>query len=187
MSVVIGYKANNRVYIGADCCTISRGFKNISTNVNNAKIHRYSNGIIIGSVGRVRDFDVVKTMKFNFDGNLDYKYMVRCLVPKIISELIEFGYVDDSEGFEKMESSFVVAYQDKLFCISSDGSIREVDDNVSIGCGDAEAFGSIYTNKSVEPEEIIVEAIRAASYHDPDISMPAILMNTLTDEVKIVE
>jgi len=187
MSVVIGYKYNNQVYIGADSCITYKGNKYIDTNINNVKVYKFPNGILIGAVGNSRDFNVIKTMKIDIYNNFDYKFVVRYLVPKIVSELKEYGYLSDDDKFEHMGSSYIVAYKDKLFHIENDGSVSEVDKFVATGCGEPEAYGSLYTNKSEDPEEIIRDAIKATSMHDVDVSMPAIIMNTLTDDVKIVE
>lgn len=187
MSVVIGIKTDGKVYIGADSCTTNSGMKFIDKHQLNNKIVKFSNGLIIGHTGRRRTFDVVKTMNIQFNGVLDHKYLVRYFIPKLLDELKTFGYLDEDEHFEQIESRFIVAYQDKMFVIASDTSVREVDDFATIGSGESEAFGSVYTTKEENPEIIIRDAIKATSMHDECVSMPAIIMNTSSDDVKIYE
>ena len=120
MSVVIGMKIEDKVYIGADSCTMCSGNKYIDKYQLNNKIIKFPNGLIVGHSGRKRAFDIVKTMNFEFNGVLNQKYLVRYFVPKLLEELKEFEYLDSDEQFEHFDSRFIVAYKDKMFAISND-------------------------------------------------------------------
>ncbi|MCI5582220.1 MAG: hypothetical protein MR357_00665 [Anaeroplasma sp.] len=188
MSLVVGIKYNDVIYIGADSCVVSGGNRYILDSESNFKIHRFENGLIIGSTGYFRDIGIVKTMSFDFEGELNYQYIVRYLVPKIIEELESFGYIKRDGGyFDTMNSKFLVAYKNSLFFIGTDGAVKEINDYVAIGSGESEAYGSLLTNRDDIPENRILEAIKSASMHDNSVSLPVVIMSTSNDDYKILK
>ena len=86
-----------------------------------------------------------------------------------------------------MDSRFLFAFKDKLFLISSDASVIEIDDCISIGSGECEAIGSLLTTQKNEDANIrIIKAIKSSATHDIYVDYPIILSNTKDTEFEIV-
>lgn len=195
MSVVVGIKQDNKVYLGADSQVTRGGTRSSLSNPNNFKVWKV-NGVdncLMASVGNLRDACVIRIM-YNLISEIDvvkdrinFDYVVSRIVPKIIRELKEYGYLKDKDYFEGFDSRFLFAYDDKLFLISNDSSVIEIDDCVAIGSGESEAIGSLLTSCNEEsPEERIVKAIKASAAHDIYVDYPIVLINTAQTEFKII-
>ena len=195
MSVVVGIKQDNKVYIGADS-QVTRGGTRVSlSNPNNYKIWKVKgvDNCLMASVGNLRDACAIRIM-YNMIREIDliknsinFEYVVSTIVPKISQQLKEFGYIKDKDLFDGFDSKFLFAFKDQLFLIGNDGSVIEIDDCVAIGSGECESIGSLLTtSKSECPEDRIIKAIKASAAHDIYVDYPIVITNTETQEFKVI-
>ena len=197
MSVVVAIKKDGKVYLGADSQVTKGGTRQTLKNPNNYKIWKVKNAdhCLMAHVGAVRDANVVRTIGHLVDEiallrhEVNYDLVVRDIVPHILQQLQAFGYVAKEEGkcFEGMDSEFLFAFEDRLFHISRDGCVIEVDDSIAIGSGACEAIGSILSTPPAEkPGKRIVRAIKASAANDIYVDYPIILTNTDTTEFQVI-
>ena len=195
MSVVVAIKQGNKIYMGADS-QVTRGGTRLSlSNPNNYKIWKVKGveNCLMASVGDLRDACVIRIMNGlvreidALKGEVDFEYVVGRIVPLIKEELIDYGYIKKDGVFEGFESSYLFAFEDKLFYINRDASVIEIDDCIAIGSCSNEAIGSLITSsKEEDSEQRIVKAIKSSAAHDIYVDYPIILVNTKTTEFKVL-
>ena len=195
MSVLVAVKHNNAVYFGADSQVTFGGSRRSLSNPNNYKIWKVKgvDHCIMGSVGRCRDANVIRVMNNvvheldTLHDSIDFEWVVNCLVPHLFSELGERGFLDkDSNGQVSMNSSFLFGYKDRLFEISTDGCVIEIDDFDSIGSGSSQAVGSLLSTDGADPLTRIVCAIQASVANDIYVDYPIVLCDTASDTFTII-
>lgn len=196
MSVIVAIKEKGKIYVGCDSQVTQGSTRSTLKNKNNYKIWQVNNAdhCIMGHVGLVRDANVVRLMENLIDDyavckkEINYRYVVKYVVPQIIEELKKFNYIKQDEGyFDSMESSYLLAYEDQLFKISPNGTVIEVDDCVAIGSGQDQAIGSLLSTEGQDPEMRIVKAIKASAACDIYVDYPIILGNTQSDKFKVIQ
>ena len=194
MSVVVAIKSGNKVYIGCDSQVTRGGTRTTLKNSNNYKIWKVQNvdHCLMGHVGYLRDANVVRLMDnliTDYDvykDSVDYRFVVKRIVPNIISELKSRGFVKDDKTFDYMESCFLFAYKDRLFSIGDDASVIEVDDCAAIGSGSEQAIGSLLSTIGDSPESRIIKAIKASAASDIYVDYPIIVSNTEDTEFTVI-
>ena len=195
MSVIAAIKKDGVVYMVADSQVTRGGTRTSLSNPSNYKIWKVKGveNCLIGHVGNLRDACVIKVMYGlvrEIDAikeNVDFEYVVCRIVPMIIDELKNYNYISKDGRFDVMDSRFLFAFKDKLFLISSDASVIEIDDCISIGSGECEAIGSLLTTQKNEDANIrIIKAIKSSATHDIYVDYPIILSNTKDTEFEIV-
>ncbi|MCR4911298.1 MAG: hypothetical protein K5925_02080 [Bacilli bacterium] len=187
MSVVVAIKEEGKVYIGADSQVTKGGTRTTLKNPNNYKIWKVDGceNCLMGHVGNLRDANIVRLMRNVVDDydefyeRVNYRYVVKYLVPEIIKSLKEAKFLKGADDYlDFMDSSYLFAYKDKLFCINTDCSVIEIDDYVAIGSGSQEAIGSLLSTEGQNPRKRIVKAIKASAASDIYVDYPIILTDT---------
>lgn len=194
MSVVVAIKSENNIYIGADSQVTKGGTRSTLKNPNNYKIWKVG-GIdhcLMAHVGAVRDACVVRLMdglvtEYNvYKNHVDYEFVVKKVVPEIVDELKDYGMVKDDKFIDMLDSSFLFVYKNKLFLISRDRSVLEIDDYVAMGSGEDQAIGSLLSTEGQDPKERIVKAIKATAASDIYVDYPIIITDTKSTEFEII-
>lgn len=195
MSVVVAIKDKDTVWVGCDSQVTTGNTK--GTLKLNKKIWKpeKEESIVMGVVGSVRDLDILSTEEdwieeiTKMKDELNYKYIVRKIVPKIFKTLGNFGRLKIDKGIESIESNVTFAYKDKLFKIYDDGSVLESDDIIADGSGYRLCLGSWNSlkDRDIPIKDKLVQVIKAACESDLYVNYPIVLMNTKTEEVEIIE
>ncbi len=194
MSVVVAIKKDGRIYMGSDSQVTLGGTRTTLKNPNNYKMWKVIgvDNCLMASVGTLRDACVIRTMddlvtEYNvYRKHIGFDFVVNKIVPDIIDRLQKAHYIKDDGVFDGMDSSFLFAFEDQLFDISSDGSVIEIEDYVAIGSGKNEAIGSLLSTEGLNPEERIIKAIKASASHDLYVDYPIIMANTDNCEFDII-
>jgi ATP-dependent protease HslVU (ClpYQ) peptidase subunit len=196
MSIIAAIKKNGKVYIGADTQTTSSKRKINYLNEENRKIRLLDNGVIIASAGRKAAgkliFSHPEFFELPEDGILDKRYVSLVIVPKIEECLKENDMIEYSkDSFSEWVSTFLIAYKDKLFWISSAGNVTTVDHYVSLGSGERLIYPVLFFLDSTEAtdEEVfdeITEGLRICATRNTGISAPFFLIDTESKEFKTV-
>ena len=195
MSVVVAIKKNGKIYIGADSQCTRGGSRTSLTNPNNYKIWKVKGveNTLMAHVGYARDASVIRVMNDLvreidvIHDEINYEYVVNRILPKIIDELSDRKYINIREKFDTLDSKFLFAHQDKLFLISNDAAVTEIDDYVSMGSGESEAIGSLITTENEEnPISRIIKAIKSSSVHDIYVDYSIIISDTETTDFSVI-
>lgn len=191
MSLVVAYKRNGIVYMGADTQSSKGSTIDRTLNESGFKITRLSNGILIGVCGRVKGHQRIVAQKkwFNVqDGEVfDKRYIVKNIVPEL--SVLMKGIKDDKDSRnDSMEVSILIAWRDKMFKIVRNFGVFECDNYAAIGAGDD--YSQYELSQIKEEEDVnegILNALRAGANFDSSVSAPYILIDTKDKEYKVVE
>ena len=194
MSVVVAIKSGDKVYIGADSQVTKGGTRSTLHNPNNYKVWKVDGNehALMAHVGAVRDANVVRLMSgliSDYDeycGNINYRFVVKHVVPEIVNTLREANFMDGGGKIDFMNSSFLFAYKDKLYSISADCCVLEIDDYVAIGSGAPEAIGSLLCSEGEDPKQRIIKAIKASAASDIYVDYPIIITDTDKREFDVI-
>ena len=194
MSVVVAIKENGKVYVGSDSQVTKGGTRTTLKNPNNYKIWKVpgAENCLMGHVGNVRDANIVRlidglvTDYSVYKNYVDFEFVVKRVVPSIVSELKEFGMIKDEKYVDSLDSSFIFAFRDKLYFINRDLSVLEIDDYVAIGSGEDQAIGSLLSTEGEKPIERIVKAIKASAAADIYVDYPIIISDTEATEFEVI-
>jgi len=195
MSVVVAIKENDQIYLGADSQVTKGGTRTTLKNPNNYKIWAVdgSENCLMAHVGNLRDSNVVRLMNNVVDDydeyceRVNYRFVVKYIVPEILKTLKEAHFLKMADDFvDFMDSSYLFAYKDKLFCIGTDCSVIEVEDYVAIGSGSTEAIGSLHSTVGEDPKTRIIKAIKSSAANDIYVDYPIIITSTDTGEFEVI-
>jgi ATP-dependent protease HslVU (ClpYQ) peptidase subunit len=193
MSVVVAIKENGRVTIGADSQVTKGGTRRTLSNPNNYKVWRVlgTENCMMAHVGLVREANVIRVARglipelAQLKDEIDFSFVVKHLVPALFEELEEYRVIKGGSEPPRFDSSFIFAYKDKLFYISGNGTVIEVDDYCAIGSGECEAIGSLLSTEGEPCEERIKKAIKASAANDIYVDYPIIMTDTESAEFKV--
>lgn len=194
MSVVVAIKHEGKIYLGADSQVTKGGTRTSLSNPNNYKIWN-AHGVdccLIGHVGRVREANVLRIIDglvsemTQLKNGVNYSYVVRYVVPRLFSELKQYGYMKDDKYIQFMESEVIFAYKDQLYSIEADGTVIEIDDCCAIGSGSSEAIGSLSSTKGQDAKTRIIKAIKASAAHDIYVDYPIVLTDTQDMKFEVI-
>ena len=194
MSVVVAIKENGKVYIGADSQVTKGGTRTTLKNENNYKVWRVigAPNCLMAHVGNLRDANVIRLMpdlvtEYNiYRNHIGFDFVVKKVVPDIVDELTNCGYLKDGKNADFLDSSFLFAYKDQLYMINTDRAVIEIEDYVAIGSGADQAIGSLLSTEGQNPKERIVKAIKSSAASDIYVDYPIILSDTEDGEFEIV-
>lgn len=188
MSIVIGLKVGDTIYMGADTQRSCGGTKSNCLSESNFKITRFANGVLLGHVGTVRTSYLMYIQEQLFDGvekhGLTKEFLVKEIVPVYKQIAKDNKCVDKSDN--TVNSALIVAYKDKMFRIRSDFGVVDCDLAI-IGSGTDYAIPYIVSEKTNDPNERILKGIYGAEKFNVGVSRPCVLINTTDLEYEIVK
>lgn len=201
MSVVVGLKENNKVWLATDSQVTYGGSKQTIVSSNCLKIWKPSGhkNMCMGLVGSMRDNNILSTVDVWIDeatdlkGSYGFVDVVRDTVPKMLNELRLGRRLVVEDGVEYMQSSLLVGYRDKLFQVDQDGCVTDMvgESNIfSIGSGHrfcTSAYAAIRDIDALTTREKLIRCVAAACESDLYVNYPIILINTEDDEIEIYD
>ena len=197
MSVVVAIKDGDKVWMACDSQVTKGWTKDTLTNSNNYKISRPSKekNTLVGIVGDAKLMNVMKIQDRFIDelttlkGGFNFDYMVKTVVPNMIESCKEYGVakkVKDQDTY-RINGGVIFAHKDKLYEISSDGCVIEIDGYTADGSGFELALGYLNQNDDKSKRKAIIKAVKSACKTDLYVGYPIIVMNTKDEDVIIVE
>ena len=194
MSLVIGYKRDGVVYIGADTQTTfgQDAEKRNHLSTGNLKITRLPNGIILGRAGKVRSLQHVWAHPEWFtvpeDGVMTKRHIAQNIIPKIF-ECFRENDLFNSDGKEDPLTTgnrFLLAYRDTLFQIDGRLGVSRIEHYAAIGAGEYYVlYGLEHMDKTKPVRKQLKELLRVGSEFCPSVSGPFALVDTATNKIKI--
>jgi ATP-dependent protease HslVU (ClpYQ) peptidase subunit len=195
MSVIVGVKEKDVIYIGADSQITKGGSKKSQISPNNRKVWHPDDidSLLMGSVGLIRGINIIKTInglidqKTLSDHQIDYDYVINHVSSKLMEKMEEHKLIESKDFNPKMQNEFLFAYKDSLYLIGSEASVIQIDDYIAIGSGSIEAMGNLSSTEKEDPITRITKAIQAAIENDIYVDYPIIIMNTKDKNVIIIQ
>jgi ATP-dependent protease HslVU (ClpYQ) peptidase subunit len=197
MSVVIGIKQGETVHIGSDSQTTSGDVKISRAAGSDHKIIRLKGieNTLIAFVGRSKLSDAVRasdrliTDDDLVNGEVTYGFVVGKLVDRLRALEIEHGIIDKDDVPYKPQYEAMVAHRDKLFVIEStdSGLVFEIEGYCTIGSGSYDAGGALAGSEGADPEDRILDAIKAAKKGDRFVDFPVVIKNTSDTSTLIIK
>lgn len=192
MTCIIGIidKKNSKVYMGCDSCA-SAGSDKIIRKDKKVFKSEYNPNFLIGFTSSYRMgqllmyaedkvFPSESDLKKN-NIEVNHKFMVTQIIPKIQELFEEGGFGEKDEGGE-----FLIAYKNQLYKIYSDFQVEEssIDYN-ACGCGEKYAVGSLFSLSNSKKDLIkkIHIGLQSATYFSGGVDKPFYIMNTVDDEI----
>lgn len=195
MSVVVAIKDKDRILVGCDS-QVTLGYTK-SILKSQLKIWKPEDDkeIVMGLVGAFRDTNILSTAKEwieelpKLKNEINFKYIVRTVVPKVFKELNSYGRMKIKDGIQSLDSNVMFAYKDKAYQIEGDGCVIEIDDILADGSGYRLCLGAWNSlkDKDIPIKEKLIQVIKAACESDLYVNYPIIIMNTKDDKVEIIE
>lgn len=195
MSVVVAIKDGDKILMGCDSQVTLGSTK--YTLKSPMKIWKLEDDkeIVMGLVGDVRDANILSTATgwigelVKLKNEVNFKYIVRNVVPKIFKELDDFGRVQTKDGIQSIKSNIIFAHKDKAYSIYSDGCVLEMDEIIADGSGYSLCLGAWneLRDKDIPIKEKLVQVIKSACESDLYVNYPIVIMNTKDDEIDVIE
>lgn len=190
MSLTVALKYDGVIYMGSDSLAYRGGVKNYLTNMNCYRIFpvKGCDNMLMSLDGRLLEHNVARCSYLvpeivAIRGDVDFEFMVNEFIPHLFGIYDDRNLLSKDNGQIHCESDMIVAYEDKLFGIFSDGAVLEYDDYIAIGEGVEEALGSLISTCNIEnPVERILLALRAGLKNKTRVSFPLVISNTATCE-----
>jgi len=194
MSVLVAVKDRDRIWIGCDS-QVTGGMK--GTLGVGRKLWKVGGEehLVLGVVGHLRDADILSTAEgwitdsAKLKDKVDFKYIVRSVVPKIFSELSSFGRLNIKDSIQSMDSILLFAYKDSAYLISPNGAVNEMGvygENILVaGSGEEIALGvwNGLKDSELDIEDKLYQTLATSCEHDPYVGFPIHIINTLDNRV----
>lgn len=191
MSLVVAYKRDGIVYMGADTQTSLGSRIDRILNESGFKITKFPNGVLVGVCGRVKGHQLIKAQEkwFNLAENvtIDKRYIVKNIIPELSVLMKDIN--DDKEArSSSMSVLILIAHYDKIFVITKYFEVFECDSYAAIGAGDDFAKYTLsQISATSDVNEGLLEALRAGAHFESTVSAPYVLINTKDQQYTIVE
>lgn len=194
MSVVIGIVDNECVVMASDSQITISGVKKTSKLKSNYKIWHPNEkkDILIGTAGDVREMNIAKYVDDLIDelkylkNEIDMKYISKDLIKKLLTALKEANVISSKDNVLAMNNNYLVANQNKLYQISPNGAVIEIDKYTAIGSGGNEALASLKNSVGRSTIERIKLAMDASSNNDIYVDYPLIISKTNTLDFSVI-
>lgn len=175
MTCIVGVAKDGKVYVGADSC----GSDGYSKHVHNKPKVFTVGDFIIGYTSSFRMGQILEhqwTPPARDEGNSDYDYLVKQVVPSIMSLFEDQSFAKKEKG-EIEGGTFIIGYKGKCYYIQDDFAVLEPKDGFhSVGSGTKWALGSLYSTKGDDDvEKRINLAIEAAEHYSCTVQGPVVI------------
>jgi ATP-dependent protease HslVU (ClpYQ) peptidase subunit len=187
MSVVVAVRDEDKIWLATDSQVTNGWSKSLLLSQHSFKICKCANGVSIGTVGALRDANIISTSDIEFisenrilKNSIDFKGIVRETVPLFFNELEKNRRVYIDHGVPYMQSAFILAYKNSCFLIESDGCVQELYDMFAVGSGAdvAESAYIILRDTELSAKDKAVRAVMAACERDLFVNFPIVVTNT---------
>ena len=192
MSIVVGLKHHQRVYIASDSQITVGDYKKPLRSVKSLKIWHPNEmpNIVLGSVGLVRERNVLQASSDLINHqtcaqvwSFDVHHVVNHIIPEMFELFEKHKILPESKGMRKFNNQYLLAVDDQLFEIGYNGSVIEIDSFTAIGSGDVEAMAYLSGTTIEDPIETLAKAIQAAKMQNLYVDDPIKMTSTISTKV----
>lgn len=174
MTCIVGYKHEDRVYIGGD----SAGVSGYSIVVRADEKVFKKDDMIFGFTTSFRMGQIIRYCLHIPDHDPrvdDYKYLCTDFIDALMECYKKKGYELKGKGGDTVGGTFLLGYKGNLYNIQDDFQVGKTVNNFdACGCGEQFAMGAMYIleDSNATPEDKITKALEAASYLSAGVTGP---------------
>jgi len=172
MTCIVGFVDKNKnIYLGGDSAGVS-GLditirKDPKVFTVGKMVMGYTSSFRMGQLLRFKLRIPKQPKQMN-----DYKYMCTTFIDAVRKCLKDNGYTKVSNNEETI-GEFIVGYKGCLYDINDDLQVGVSEENYDVcGCGSSYALGSLATNQSSNPEQIVLKALQIAEKFSGGVRRP---------------
>lgn len=196
MSVVLAVKMADRIWLAADSQASMGGTKMTLLSPNLCKIWQPEDHkkVLFGCCGSLRDQNILSVRENWYDTlmddakkDIDFKYVVRHLVPEIMNELASQGRIVTEDRGIRMDSQLIFSHNNNCFRIDPDGCVSDLTyegEAMVIGSGGEIALAAYNVLEDIceiDIKEKMIRAVAEACINDLYVNFPIYLMSTIGD------
>lgn len=173
MTCIAGVADGKRVWMGADSYA-GNGYSYVLTQ--RPKVRKVGE-FLIGGAGSLRGLDAAHfLLEVTTTGARDVeRYMRTTFVDALRKALQKAGVKERLEGVESVDTTFLVGFRGRLFCVGGDFSVLSVPAwGYAVGIGEAPAAAVLYALRGsrMKPETRIRAALKAAEATTEGVRSP---------------
>lgn len=192
MSLIIAYKKDDVVYMGADTRLVMDDEKVNKVNASNYRIQKLDSGMLVGYSGDSLEEQTMSayTDIFTLDknGQLTKRHIVKEIVPKLYKLFQDTNLLETPKGeipFVKLE--IILAYQDMLYIIGPNFMVCRSEGLWTFGYMSQCAHGAFMSIQDTEDvNERIVKAMEISAKYSMHVGGPYVLIDTKDQQFKVV-
>ena len=192
MSVVLAVKDGDRILMAGDSQVSRESVKMTINSFNSMKVFKVNGheGMVMGStMDSLYDPILDRTHE-----EIDFKFVVRNIIPALISELNEWGrvYNDEDAGYIS-RSTMLLAKDDKCYNIDYDFSVSELcydGEAMAIGSGadiSLAVYNALADIEGMDIKEKLIRAVSQACQDNLYVNFPIIIHDTTSDNIEVFD
>jgi len=195
MTCIIGLldKEKDCVYIGADSlgsnyCSqaLYKNRKVFKAKDNNNILMAISGDFKLQNILSIEE-NLIEEIK-HLKNEVDFEHIVKYTSPKIMNLANKYYYITNDKGYWSIGGNIIFSYKNQLYIIESNGQVLEPQDEyIAGGSGGNFAIAVLSQNKDKNTVTRIKEGLETAEKHAVGVKRPFYIMNTMDDEVVVVE
>ena len=178
MTVIVGCKHDGVVYLGCDSTVTNSYSQSSIKSVDNAKIQKMPNDVFVGSAGRVTAIQELTLSPHLFQNipqdGISKEFLIKNIVTPLHKVYKENKLLDD-EGRSLCE--FLIAHKDKLFVITDQFGVFQVETDYAIGSGTYSAL-CVMRQTDAPIKQRILNALQMAAKVDKGVGAPFVMVDT---------
>jgi len=194
MTAIIAIKKGKRIVMAADGLTTTDTSRWPISTEEKMKITRVNGSpdCLIGIAGECGKNLTIKNIEnlLNGKSDVDYKFIVNKMIPKIYNKLDEVNLISKGEKYNQIDSVSLLATKSHLYKISGYGLVTEVSNVVCIGSGEDMLICKYLSLKNTEMDikDIAIECVKHAIKNGHGIGYPIVVMeNERNVPIEIIE
>ena len=195
MICIIGLldKEKDCVYIGADSlgsnyCSqaLYKNRKVFKAKDNNNILMAISGDFKLQNILSIEE-NLIEEIK-HLKNEVDFEHIVKYTSPKIMNLANKYYCITNDKGYWSIGGNIIFSYKNQLYIIESNGQVLEPQDEyIAGGSGGNFAIAVLSQNKDKNTVTRIKEGLETAEKHAVGVKRPFYIMNTMDDEVVVVE
>lgn len=194
MSIVIGLKHNDTIYLASDSQITTDGQRKYINHSAHTKVWHPQNkpALVMGSVGWVRERNIAQTASSLFGKNeedsithIGYQFLITHTIPELITLLEANKALKDTKDTLRVSNNYLIGVQDKLYELGTDLSLIEIDRYTAIGSGAVEAISYLDSIVITDPRVALLKAMTIAKKRHVFIDFPVIIAHTNDLKVEV--
>jgi ATP-dependent protease HslVU (ClpYQ) peptidase subunit len=188
MTAILGIRENGRVIMASDG---SSTMGNIKMDTYHSKIFpaQGSHNVYVAITGNAIANSAMRSQKhlFGDKNDLSYHYLVTKFVPWLQKFAKEANVLKDDKDGKEMLFSMIIGTKNKLFEITSLGSVIECEHIVARGSGSNVVLYDLmaHISEDLTPEELAINAIKRTIEYSPGLGYPLVIIDTSKEKATV--
>ena len=186
MTVVLGLKENDVVFLGADSQASQNVGKATHLKENCSKVFCLDNGIVLAFAGTARIAQAIggsDIFCLDENGTLTKDHIVKNIVPKLVEFVNEPA--DDESG--RSPVNIIVGYKNCLYYIDDSLWVVKINDYIASGSGARYVYYNMDINKDLPAKQKMLKAMIASAKNIDSVGGPYVIVDTMTNTKEVFD